>query len=56
MAGCEFSCEAYYGSVLEIVQNKAGKLIVVRDCDYFAMGLHEKSLKALKKSIQEVNG
>ena len=45
--GCEFKVEARYGDS----SYDFAKHAFVRDCDYYAMGYHAKSLDELKKII-----
>ena len=44
--GCQFEVEAYYGSVIDWNGSKP-----IRDCDFYAMGLHAKTLDDLKTLV-----
>ena len=51
--GCEFQVLCLYGSTLshEFVGNK---VVAVKDCDYYAHGLHTKTLQEMKQKVSEI--
>lgn len=51
--GCEFKCEAFYGDG-HYEFTRTGKLKPVRDCDFYAIGIHAKTLHELKKIISNI--